>query len=88
MNLNTFVIPFIKGGISPKTFETYDEGFNFAITQQGRGALPPQRLGDYLNKAALNGMYDRVKLDFTFLNNYADAHLVACRDYVLNEWMK
>ena len=87
MNLNIFVIPFSGGTISPQTFETFEEGCRFADSLGRSGALAPQRLGDYLNAAASNGTHRRVKLEFSTLNKYATEHLVACKDYVLNEWM-
>jgi len=87
MNLNIFIIPFSGGTISPQAFETFAEACPLADGLIRSGALAPQRLGDYLNAAALNGTHARVKIEFSHLNKYASEHLVACKDYVLNEWM-
>ena len=87
MNLNIFVVPFICGTISPKTFETFEEACRFADVRRCSGALSPQRLGDYLNEAASKSTHHRVKLEFSTLNKYASEHLVACKDYIINEWM-
>lgn len=86
MNFEIFIIAFSVGALSPQTFETFEEGCAFVANVRS-GALPPQRLGDYLNAAASNGTHRRVKLEFSALNKYASPHLVACKDYVLNEWM-
>jgi len=87
MNLNCYIIPCEGGLFSPQAFETHKEACIFSEGFVQWGALPAQRLGDYLNAAASNGTYYTVKVAFSFLDDCASEHLVACRDYVLNEWM-
>jgi hypothetical protein len=87
MNFNIFVVPSKWDPVSRYTFENYEEAYNFYLTMVWCGALPPQRHGDYLNKAALEGMYYRVRAEFEMLKQDASNDLVACRDYVMNEWM-